>query len=118
MLHKVRHIVVGSPPAPSSVADAVSRNPPRPIIGGVPPEPRRNPIRPLFTVVVEQVAANGFDLRVPELPGTWTVAFDRDEIEARARTRIALDTGHAVDEFDVSLQFPPFHVERRANRRP
>jgi predicted RNase H-like HicB family nuclease len=83
----------------------------------VPPEPRRNPARLQFTVVVEQIAANGFDLRVPELPGTWTVAFERDEIEARARTRIALDTGYAADEFDVRLEFPPIHVERRANRR-
>ena len=68
------------------------------------------------TVVVEQIAPSAFHLTVRELPATWTVAFDRDEIEERARGRIALDLNCDPGDFDVTLEYPELYVERRADR--
>jgi hypothetical protein len=51
-------------------------------------------------------------LTVRELPATWTVAFRLDELEPRARQRIALDLGCEPQDFDVDM------VTRRCGPRP
>jgi hypothetical protein len=64
------------------------------------------------------VAEHGWHLTVRELPGTWTVAFTREEIERRARMRIAVDTGLDLDGFEIAIEPPErLFLERRQNRR-
>ncbi len=78
------------------------------------PEPRRD----RFTVLAEAIETDVWHLTVLELPGTWTVAFSPDELESRARTRIALDVGCDPDEFDVVVQrTTSLYLERRSYRR-
>ena len=55
-----------------------------------------------FTVLSEPIGADAWHLTVAELPATWTVAFALDEIEARARERIALDLGISPFDFDLT----------------
>ena len=83
----------------------------------MPAEPQPEAARRHFTVVVESVAGQAWDLRILELRHTWTVAFAADEIEERARTRIALDTGLAPDAFDVDIEPARLFIERRAHSR-
>ena len=59
--------------------------------------------RPLYRVVAEPVGGSAWHLTVVELPATWTVAFDRSEVESRARRRIAIDLGVHSDDFDVAI---------------
>ena len=70
-----------------------------------------------FTILVEAVGADAWHLTVRELPETWTVAFDVDDIEARARQRIALDTGLDPSAVEIDIEASGLFVERRANRR-
>ena len=56
-----------------------------------------------YTVLVEQVAKDAWHLTVSELPATWTVAFSREEIERKARDRIALDVGIHPDAMEIRL---------------
>ena len=65
------------------------------------PEPR--PERASYTVVAEPMAPDAWHLTVRELPATWTVAFSRDDLEHRARERIALDLGCHPGDFDVRI---------------
>jgi hypothetical protein len=83
----------------------------------VPPEREPDAIRARYTILVEQVGPSAFHLTVRELPETWTVAFDRDEIEQRARQRIALDLRCHPTDFDIALELPALFIERRADRR-
>jgi hypothetical protein len=71
--------------------------------------------RARYTVVAEPITLRAVHLRVRELPDTWTVAFDRDEVEERARYRIALDLGCHPSDFDVTVEFPAVDLERRAD---
>ena len=80
--------------------------------------PRPRHPRDRYTVLVEALAANTFRLAVRELPETWTVAFDRDEIEERARHRIALDLGCDPSGFAIELEPPQLLIARRANYWP
>jgi hypothetical protein len=45
-----------------------------------------------FTVRAE-LGGEAWEITGRELPWTWAVAFNRDEIDDRARRRISLDTG-------------------------
>jgi hypothetical protein len=56
-----------------------------------------------YTVVAEPMAADAWHVTVRELPATWTVAFSREDLEGRARERIALDCGCHPDDFDVRI---------------
>ena len=71
--------------------------------------------RARYTVVAQPITLRAVHLRVRELPDTWTVAFDRDEVEERARYRIALDLGCHPSDFDVTVEFPAMDLERRAD---
>jgi hypothetical protein len=73
--------------------------------------------RDRFTVVAEEVAAEAWHLTVRELPDTWTVAFSLDELEHRARQRIALDLGCDPGDFDIVVEPQALFLERRAHRR-
>lgn len=82
--------------------------------------PERQPelARDHFTVVAEPLGRDAWHLTVKELPDTWTVAFSIDELEDRARQRIALDQGTATGDFDLTVvRVMPLFIERRANRR-
>jgi predicted RNase H-like HicB family nuclease len=59
------------------------------------------PDRRRYRAVVEPISEGAWHVTVRELPKTWTVAFDRSEVERRARHRIALDLGVHPDDFDV-----------------
>lgn len=72
-------------------------------LGDMPPEPDRRAERPVYTVIVEQMAPDAWHLTVRELPATWTVAFARHDIEQRSRERIALDLGMHPTDFDVRV---------------
>ena len=71
-----------------------------------------------YTVLVEALETNNFRLTVRELPDTWTVAFGIEEIEDRARQRIALDLGCDPSGFGIELELPPLVIERRAGYWP
>jgi hypothetical protein len=89
------------------------------MLAGMPAHAEPRSERARFTVAVESVAEHGWHLTVIELPGTWTVAFAREEIEERVRTRIALDTGLDPHAFDIAIEPPErLFLERRATRRP
>ena len=60
----------------------------------------------MFTVRAKPVGAGYWHLTVDELPATWTVAFERSDVEARARARIALDLGLHRDDFDIAIIWP------------
>jgi hypothetical protein len=78
------------------------------------PEPRRD----RFTVLAEAIETDVWHITVLELPATWTVAFSLDELESRARTRIALDLDCQPDDFDVVVQrTTSLFLERRSYRR-
>ncbi len=82
--------------------------------------PERQPelARAHFTVVAEPIGGDAWHLTVKELPETWTVAFSIDELEDRARQRIALDRGIATGDFDMTVvRGTPLFLERRANQR-
>jgi hypothetical protein len=73
------------------------------------PEPQPGSERAVYTVLAEQMGPEAWHLTVRELPATWTVAFGRDDIEPRARERIALDLGTHPSNFDVRVleMMPP-----------
>lgn len=64
--------------------------------------PRRS-----YTAVATPFGIGEWDVTISELQDTWTVAFSEDEIEDRARRRIAIDTGADPHAFDVSVQCVP-----------
>ena len=66
-------------------------------------QPQRRLERARYTVVAEPMGRDAWHLTVRELPDTWTVAFARDELEKRARERIALDIGGHPEDFDVHI---------------
>jgi predicted RNase H-like HicB family nuclease len=66
-------------------------------------QPVRRSERASYTVVAEPMAADAWHVTVRELPATWTVAFSRDDLEGRARERIALDLECHPDDFDVRI---------------
>jgi predicted RNase H-like HicB family nuclease len=59
--------------------------------------------RPRYTVVATAVTEDAWHLTVRELPETWTVAFSAEELESRARVRIALDTQVAPEDFELTI---------------
>jgi hypothetical protein len=59
--------------------------------------------RATYTVQVERIDDAAWHLTVRELPETWTVAFGRDELEPRARERIALDLDCHPSDFDLRI---------------
>ncbi|HVL54465.1 MAG TPA: hypothetical protein VM344_09425 [Vitreimonas sp.] len=59
--------------------------------------------RDQYTVVAEPIEAGAWHVTVRELSATWTVAFDRDELEGRARERIALDLRCHPTDFDIRI---------------
>ena len=72
-------------------------------------EPHPRPGRASYTVVADPMAPDAWHITVRELPATWTVAFAREDLDARARERIALDVGCHPDDFDIRilLNTPP-----------
>jgi hypothetical protein len=66
------------------------------------PSPRR-----CYTAVATPFGIAEWDVTIAELDDSWTVAFASDEIETRARLRIALDTGLAPAAFDVTVRRMP-----------
>ncbi len=60
-------------------------------------------VRESYTVVAEAIPRGAWHVTVLELPATWTVAFGRDEVDRRARERIALDLGCHPSDFDVEV---------------
>lgn len=82
------------------------------------PERRPQAQRDHFTVMAESIGDDAWHLTVRELPATWTVAFATDELEGRARQRIALDLGVEPTEFDLSIVHGSgLFLERRATHR-
>ena len=65
------------------------------------------PQRRRYTAVATRFGIAEWDVTIHELRDTWTVAFAEDEIEDRARRRIALDTGLDPNTFDVAVQRVP-----------
>jgi hypothetical protein len=59
--------------------------------------------RSTYTVLAEPMAPDAWHVTVRELPDTWTVAFSVDDLEARARERIALDLWCHPEDFDVRM---------------
>ncbi len=57
--------------------------------------------RPLFTVDAIKVEVDAWHVTVRQFPLTWTVAFERSEVESRARRQIAVDVGLHPDDFDL-----------------
>jgi len=81
------------------------------------PEPQSRRDRQTFTVVAQPMGQGAWHVTVRELPFTWTVAFGVEELEARARERIALDLGVSRRDFDVKLEYPALRLERRREDR-
>ena len=69
----------------------------------MPHRPLPREARATYTVMAEPMGADAWHITVRELPDTWTVAFRRDDFEARSRERIALDLGCHPEDFDVQL---------------
>ncbi len=63
--------------------------------------------RRCFTAVATPFGIGEWDVTIPELDDSWTVAFAADEIEDRARLLIALDTGRDPGTFDVNVRRLP-----------
>jgi predicted RNase H-like HicB family nuclease len=61
------------------------------------------PDRQHYTVVAERIDGDAWHVTIRELPRTWTVAFTLDEIEWRARQRIAYDLWIDPSGFDVTV---------------
>jgi predicted RNase H-like HicB family nuclease len=80
-------------------------------------EAQHAPGQRAFRVVAEAVDDGAWHVTVPELPGTWTVAFALDDIAPRARQRIALDTGLDPEAVDVEIVPTALFIERRATHR-
>jgi hypothetical protein len=66
-------------------------------------DPRSRTGRQRYTVLAEPIESAAWHLTVRELPETWTVAFTEDEIDARARQRIAFDLALDPSDVDVSV---------------
>lgn len=60
-------------------------------------------LRQSYTVIAEAIPRGAWHLTVVELPATWTVAFGREEVDRRARERIALDLGCHPRDFDIEV---------------
>jgi hypothetical protein len=67
-----------------------------------------------YTVTAEPIALGAWHITVRELPETWTVAFERRDIESRIRRQIARDVGAEPDAFDVRIEYVPPHSGRLA----
>ena len=82
---------------------------------GAAPQPRT--ARKTFTVVAQWIGHGAWHITVRELPFTWTVAFGAEEVESRARERIALDIGVSRRDFDMTVEYPALRLERRREDR-
>jgi hypothetical protein len=72
------------------------------------PDPLGREVRSTYTVLAEPMTSDAWHVTVRELPDTWTVAFSKDDLDARARERIALDVQCHPDDFDVLItEVPP-----------
>jgi predicted RNase H-like HicB family nuclease len=84
---------------------------------GAQPQWKRKLERKTYTVVAQWMGHDAWHVTVRELPFTWTVAFGLNELESRARERIALDLGVSRQDFDVTVEYPALRLQRRADRR-
>ena len=64
--------------------------------------------RPRYTIVATAIGGDTWDISIPELLDTSTVALSEHEIEPNARHRIAADTLMQPDDFDVDVRLVPY----------